>query len=170
MKNNKFVMLLIIFSISGILNAQVNSSQTSEAPIMEISPDTLRTENQKSPIKAFVLSLVGGVTILPGLGQHYNGEHKKGYLMGAAWYSGMIILISTLSRDTETTGQIIGFPLVYGSLLWSSIDAPISAKRINRRSKQKYGHMIEFSNEFFIVGVNLNIDNKTFGPVITVYF
>ncbi len=117
MKNNKYVVLLIIFSISGILNAQVNSSQTSETPIIEILPDTLNTENQKSPTKAFVLSLVGGVTILPGLGQHYNGEHKKGFLMGAAWYSGMIILISTLSRDTETTGQVIGFPLVYGSLL-----------------------------------------------------
>lgn len=167
MKKNKYVVLLIIFSISGILNAQVNSSET---PIMEISPDTLKSENQKSPTKAFVLSLVGGATILPGLGQHYNGEHKKGYLMGAAWYSGMIILFCTLDRDIETTAQLIAFPLVYGSFLWSCIDAPISAKRINGRSQQKYGHMIEFSNELFIVGVNLNIDNKTFGPVITVYF
>jgi len=164
------LILLIFFSISGLLNAQNNSSQTIETANTEISPDTLRSVKQKSPTKAFVLSLVGGVTILPGLGQHYNGEHKKGFLLGAAWFSGMIVLYSTVGRDSETTGQIIGFPLVLGSILWSCIDAPISAKKINELTQKKYGHMFEFANRFSVVGVDPSIYKNTIGILISMHY
>lgn len=170
MNKINLLILLIIFSISGFLNAQDYSSQTVETSNTEISPDTLKPDKLKSPTKAFMLSLVGGVTILPGLGQHYNGEHKKGFLLGAAWFSGMIVLYSTVSRDSETTGQIIGFPLVLGSLLWSCIDAPISAKRLNGQAQQKHGHMFEFTNELSFVGVDPSISKNRYGIVITVHF
>jgi len=168
--NTKTVIIVFIMIFSASLYSQTNNFQGSTDKSEKTLSDTLKSLNRKSPTTAFLLSLAGGVTLLPGLGQHYNGEHKKGFLMGAAWYSGMIILFSTESRDTETTGQIIGLPLVLGSIIWSCIDAPLSANKINRKAQHKFSHMLEFSNERFIVGVDININDKTLRQVITVYF
>ncbi len=110
-------------------NVYVFSGYTDETT----KKDTLQFKNRKSPATAFVLSLVGGATFLPGLGQHYNGEHNKGLLMGAVWFTGWFIAAGTADRDSEKTGQAIGLPLVFGAFIWSCIDAPISANKINKR-------------------------------------
>jgi len=138
----------------------------------ETKRDTLQLKNRKSPTTAFILSLVGGATILPGLGQHYNGEHNKGLLMGAGWLAGMAILFPTEGTEHEKTGQIIGMPLLLTAFIWSCIDAPISANKINKRMREQntHGHMLEFYKGQYALGVDLNITEKAIGPNLTLHF
>jgi hypothetical protein len=77
--------------------------------------------------------------VLPGAGQVYNGHYLKAAVMfgGAALTAGPIILTASdvLGLDDDTSGtavHILGAAGV-GLILWSWIDAPLSAKAINRR-------------------------------------
>lgn len=149
-------------------SARIFGSSTYE----ETGQDTIRSIKRKSPTTAFILSLVGGATILPGLGQHYNGEHNKGLLMGAVWFAGWIIAARTLDTDYEKEGQIVGLPLVFAAFIWSCVDAPISANKINKRQREQntYGHMLEFHKKQYTLGIDLNICEKTIGPNLTLHF
>jgi hypothetical protein len=91
-------------------------------------------EGRESPPLALALSVV-----LPGAGQVYNGHYLKAAVMcgGAALTAGPIILTASdvLGLDDDTSGtavHILGAAGV-GLILWSWIDAPLSAKAINRR-------------------------------------
>ena len=154
--------------LSSSSNVHIFSGSTDE----ETKQDTLQLKNRKSPITAFVLSLVGGATIVPALGQHYNGEHNKGLLMGAGWLVGMAILFPTEGTEHEKTGQIIGFPLVYTAFIWSCIDAPISAKRINKRLQQQntYGHLLEFNHTHYVWGIDLIIAGNFIDTKLSFHF
>ena len=94
--------------------------------------------------------------LLPGCGQFYNGQHRKGgiqlviYGIGwglALWGGTDVTIIETpgyYSRTySPTTTSYIGFGLLAGTWLWSVIDAPISAKNIN---KKEYGHLIKLGD------------------------
>lgn len=105
----------------------------------------------RSPGLAFLFSF-----LLPGGGQYYNHQHGKGAAMTALWVGG--IVTASTSRgprspqrefcytdfngnytceyyntgvDVQTT---IGMVTMYGTWLWSIIDAPIIAARTNRRN------------------------------------
>jgi hypothetical protein len=138
----------------------------------ETKRDSLQLKGRKSPTTAFILSLVGGATILPALGQHYNGDHNKGFQMGAIWLGGMAILFGTEGTEREKTGQVIGMPLLFTALIWSCVDAPISANKINKRMREQnsYGHMLEFYKGQYTLGVDLNITEKAIGPNLTLHF
>ena len=89
---------------------------------------------RKSPALALALSVV-----VPGAGQVYNGHYLKGALVfgGAALMAGPIILTASdvLGLDDDTSGttvHVLGAAGM-GLILWSWIDAPLSAKAINRR-------------------------------------
>jgi len=168
-------LLLVSLLLSAALNAQTVSSQTAESEgssFMDANQDTVQMENSKSPALACVLSLVGGATILPGLGQHYNGEHKKGWYMGAIWLGGMAAAVGTVGRDNEKTGQAIGIPLILTAWLWSCIDAPLSANKINKRSRQQiaYGHILEFHRGQFVIGADLKVADGAIRPTVTIHF
>ncbi len=99
-------------------------------------------KGKKSPIKAFLLSL-----IFPGLGQYYNGEYWKGIIQDALYIGGAILTykgvlgLNLQSDDGENTNNSgsdskltsIGISISLAAALWSIIDAPISAIKNTRR-------------------------------------
>ncbi|MCY3771031.1 MAG: hypothetical protein OXG98_03280, partial [Gemmatimonadetes bacterium] len=111
--------------------------------------------NEKNPWAAFFLSW-----LIPGGGQFYNGENTKGGLMLLGAATGVGILVYGVNdKKEESSGSItqtpgsttfhfryeersnetainIGAAVLVGSVIWSIIDAPISANRINRELRQ----------------------------------
>lgn len=114
---------------------------------------------EKNPWAAFLYSM-----LIPGGGQFYNDQGKKGLLMlsGAAAGIGLVVYgisdrqeessesitrtdtptttSTTISRHYEETGNEtainIGLLVYLASSTWSIIDAPISSNRINREARQ----------------------------------
>jgi TM2 domain-containing membrane protein YozV len=87
---------------------------------------------RKSPFLAWFLSW-----LYPGVGQFYNGSVGKGVTMTALATGGLGCLYAgVIDFDNGGEGDLIGVGLlVYlGASVWSMIDAPISAARINRRN------------------------------------
>ena len=94
---------------------------------------------EKNPWLAFVLSFV-----ITGTGQFYNGENKKGVVMLAGAVTGFGMIVSQIENDAipEDNGVVTaGAILALGSGLWSMIDAPMSANRINREMRQASFHI-----------------------------
>ncbi len=94
---------------------------------------------EKNPWLAFVLSFV-----ITGTGQFYNGENKKGVAMLAGAVTGAGMIVSQIEDDAipEDNGVVTaGALLLVGSSLWSIIDAPLSANRINREMRQASFHI-----------------------------
>lgn len=94
---------------------------------------------EKNPWLAFVLSAV-----ITGTGQFYNGENKKGVAMLAGAVTGVGMIVSQIEDDAipEDNGVVAaGALLAFGSSLWSMIDAPLSANRINREMRQASFHI-----------------------------
>jgi hypothetical protein len=129
----------IVFQIS--LIAQVdflnrNSSYANDYNY-ELLQDTVKV-NEKSPWLAFLLSY-----FLPGMGQIYNGETVKGILLAGGFVAGasMAVLGAGGSEHSSSTNKPIfysGLTMAAVSYLWSLIDAPISASRINDENGKKF--------------------------------
>lgn len=89
---------------------------------------------EKSPALALGLSL-----LVPGAGQFYNGQPLKGAVMlgGAVASSWAIVLTATdileLDDDTSSTTVHVLGGVGMAIVVWSWIDAPLSARAINRR-------------------------------------
>jgi hypothetical protein len=76
---------------------------------------------QKNPYLALGLS-----TLLPGLGQFYNGQPGKGVLH-------LVLLFGSFVAAAEYQGipEEVGLVGMFGTYVWSMIDAPLTAKRLN---------------------------------------
>jgi len=137
---------------------------TKEAPL---GGSTSSTVSEKSPVLAFVLSF-----ILPGAGQYYNGDITKGVIMTGAAAAGIATMLAAGYEDvfhkdpyyyasygywTEetTTWLYVGAGVAGAAAIWSWIDAPISASRINEERARSYGHMFEWETSLGIAGVDL---------------
>ena len=101
----------------------------------------------KSPTTAFLYSF-----LLPGGGQFYNGESKKGLIQLGIAVTGVLLAYSNWTeyewvRDDyywasygytreygNETLMYTGIALYLGGAVWSMIDAPMSAKKINRQN------------------------------------
>ncbi len=83
------------------------------------------------------VAYVGGLTMLTG-----------GFLAG--WMDAM----SGESADVEETVAISGLIIAAGSWVWSIVDAPISASRINERGLRQHGHLIELDCGEYVLGVD----------------
>ncbi len=121
-----------------------------------------RTLSQKkNPMVALGLSFP-----IVGSGQFYNGEYTKGVAqMGAA----VVGLGLVLSNDDWRS--IPGYVLLLGGAIWSLIDAPMSANRINRQNQlASHGHLIELDGERATVGIDPVTSNRGIGTVLTLRF
>lgn len=121
-----------------------------------------RTLSQKkNPMVALGLSFP-----IVGSGQFYNGEYTKGVAqMGAA----VVGLGLVLSNDDWRS--IPGYVLLLGGAIWSLIDAPMSANRINRQNQlASHGHLIELDGERATVGIDPVTSNRGLGTVLTLRF
>jgi hypothetical protein len=73
-----------------------------------------------------------GLSLLfPGLGQFYNGENKKGIIFLAVGGTSLLVAVSA-----DPYGDLVGWfsAAFVTSWIWSQIDAPSSAKRLNRQN------------------------------------
>ena len=133
---------------------------------------------KKNPWLAFGLS-----AIIIGGGQFYNGQHAKGVAQLGGVILGFGLMLSAIEDDYENIyGDWIdpdddygraafGALLFLGSSLWSMIDAPISANRINRQSQQpSYGHLIELGGSRATLGVDPVVSHRSLGTRLTLHF
>lgn len=112
----------------------------------------------RSPGLAFLFSF-----LLPGGGQYYNHQHAKGGAMTGLWFAGIITVGVAASYNvdcyerydgsiicdyTENEGAeaaaAVGGMVMGGTWLWSIIDAPVNAARINRNNATG---LLEFQKE-----------------------
>ena len=130
-------------------------------------------KERKSPELAFVLSL-----IFPGGGQFYNGDISKGITQQLLIAGGLVLVISEASKnrggfiDTRnSTFKIVGITMVAGGVLWSLIDAPISASKKNKMLAQnQYGHLLEFQSGKHVVGFDLGYYGSNLAGKLTLHF
>ena len=112
----------------------------------------------RSPGLAFLFSF-----LLPGGGQYYNKEYVKGGIMTGLWFAGMITSAIgasqditcydhpnsnsfTCTHDDDPNPAIaVGGTVMFGTWLWSVIDAPVRASRNNKGLKAT--GLLEFEND-----------------------
>ena len=87
---------------------------------------------EKNPWLAFGLSF-----LVTGVGQWYNGHYAKGTIQLVTATTGAVAFLSD-SDDDNNVGNVgeIGALVWLGSVVWSLVDAPVSANRINRQARQ----------------------------------
>lgn len=97
----------------------------------QLATPVASSQSRKSPALAMVLS-----SIAPGGGQMYNQQWWKAAAFGGAEILGFVLAIEGgLACDVgeQCPGAVAGVFLFLGSYFWSIVDAPISARAINRR-------------------------------------
>ena len=133
---------------------------------------------EKNPMVSCILSI-----LLPGVGQFYNGEPLKGVgFLGiaigglVAFHYGEQVVVewdgwnARGRKRSEVLGTAGAFTFL-GSYIWSAVDAPISANRINRQSQRlSYGHLMEFEGSRTTLGVDPVVSHKNLGTRLTLHF
>ena len=144
---------------------------------------------KKEPWLAFALSLV-----MPGTGQFYNDQYTKGTVQVSAFAAGAgLVFLGVRDNykahqtradgsvhypwiDPEGNNKTMALP---GGILWacahvwSVIDAPLSAIRINEQSQQPdpaYGHLLEFDGGRATLGVDPVVWPDVSGARLTLHF
>ncbi len=77
------------------------------------------------------------------------------------------------NRDTDNGDwkSIPGYMLLLGGAIWSLIDAPMSANRINRQNRQfSYGHLIQLDGDSTALGIDPVTSRNRLGTVLTLRF
>ena len=137
-----------------------------------------RTLSQKkNPMVALGLSFP-----IVGSGQFYNGEYTKGVAQMGAAIVGLGLVLSAggdnmdspegnLDADNDDWRSIPGYVLFLGGAVWSLIDAPMSANRINRQNQGiSYGHLIEIDGDRATVGIDPMTSRTKLGTLFTLRF
>jgi hypothetical protein len=130
---------------------------------------------EKSPFAAFLLSFM-----VPGLGQYYNGHFVKGAIQQAFFVGGWIMISASIENDESGFSPFAdhnpdllwsGVIVTGGAWLWSTIDAPMAANKINKERKQSYGHLIQVNKNQYVIGLDLGADaHKKPIAILSVHF
>lgn len=163
------VSVLIAAVISPVYGQQtkvmmLNNGQITSPDDFYVPPQV--SVEEKNPWIAFLLS-----TAIVGSGQFYNQQYSKGSAMfvGAATGVGMYffsradnytheISFKHIDRkDNDSMGNV-GVGLTLGFIVWSMIDAPISAIKINERNQQAVtmGPMIDRDRIGVVISLNFD--------------
>lgn len=151
-------------------------------PEVQIKEPELQRE--KCPATAFFLSL-----LMPGGGQYYNREPLKALVQQALVITGSVVTLTLGTRDsvwlewddrfnmhmprsrTLTTPWLyVGLGTIAAGWIWSMIDAPLSASKINRERRQQMGHLIEFNNDNYALGLDVATKKEGIEAKITLHF
>lgn len=143
---------------------------------------------EKSPGVAWLLSF-----LVPGVGQHYNGDYTKGVIMHVTYIGGFALAVGAGTRDyrnwyqnwdpygnpydqwdrySENTAWLyVGTSLMLSTWIWSQVDAALSAGTINRQRREYFGHMLEFDFGKHVVGLDLGqVDGGGFSARLALHF
>ena len=116
-----FVVALALPSQAADRSTIIRLDQTADASASSVAA-------AKNPWVAFALSFT-----IPGAGQFYNGEPKKAVAMLAGMIGGLAFTTASQTDDDELNARMgVGILVMAGCSLWSMIDAPLSAERINK--------------------------------------
>ena len=158
-------------------------AKISKEPVMGMGRGTRIIK--KNPWIAFGLSLP-----VPGAGQVYNEQLGKGAIQFGVAVVGFGLMFSAVEDsyyyrwegnyyrrwidpdpDDDDWKALLGLSLWFGSHLWSIIDAPVSANRINQQSQQPYyGHLIELGGSRAALGVDPIVSRNRLGTRLTLHF
>ena len=154
---------------------------TTDEKVKIVKVPVLVKAKQKEPWLAFALSFV-----LPGTGQFYNDQYTKGALqLGAVMAGAGLVFVGVQDNykawdgpwiDPDQDNNRIGVPggiLWACTHLWSIIDAPLSAIRINEQSQQPepaYGHLLEFDGDRVTLGADPVVWPDRSGAKLTLHF
>jgi len=138
----KQFLLIVFVLLSEITSAQqmVASTSVPESQVVVWSVDQdvwsadSTTFKRRDPGMALFLSM-----ILPGGGQFYNGQGGKGTFFLLAGATSAVLFVSSgpgalADLGNRSAGTKLGFYGMIGIGLWSMIDAPIMANRLNREN------------------------------------
>ncbi len=134
-----FLVIIFSFLLCGAsfgVNAQYTNTITDPVDTLdELAEASDKYKKKRSPAGAGLMSL-----IIPGTGQIYNKQYVKSGVFFVTWAAGFGLIAAEFSNTSLWTGEVsgpetggIGMILFFGSMLASSIDAVISANRINER-------------------------------------
>lgn len=98
------------------------------ADLESITKETVQVEGEKSPVLHCIASAI------PGLGQHLNGDHAKGFIIEGVCLASYIVA-ATSEKGISDQGQAVVFAY-YAAMLFGLIDAPVSAIEKNERRKK----------------------------------
>jgi len=146
-----------------VFKMQDISKITKEKQVKKQVPNTRR----KSPGTAIALSL-----LTPGIGQFYNGDVGKGFIHLSVHLVSVPASIIVVAHDEEDEDYLkVAFIAIAGvNYIWSLVDASSSAKRINKRRKQSYGHQFEYDYKKHVVGIDIGKVNNVMGGQVSIHF
>ena len=123
--------------------------------------------HRKSPVVACALSL-----FIPGAGQAYNDEWGKGAIHFVV--GGVLAFPVGLAASYGGPGGAanilvgVGALIVLGVRVWSIIDAPISANRINKQAQ--FAHLFQMDAGRFVIGADPVVRRNGVGGALTIHF
>ena len=139
---------------------------------------------KKDPWIAFGLS-----AIFPGGGQVYNDHRGKAAVLSTVTIIGAVIAIINVTNNYEDISDyeeiyddladfslddgvlVFGSLLCLGGYLYSVIDAPKSAIKINQQGwRLSYGHMIEFEGDRTTLGIDPVVSLNRFSTILTFHW
>ncbi len=120
------ITLTILLIVAAVLcHAQDTTSvESANDQVESANPDF----KYRNPAAAFGLSL-----LISGAGQFYNGQNTKGAVMLGSSALGVGLWVNGVKNSNPDTG-IPGFFMMIGVGLWSIVDAPIVANRLNKEN------------------------------------
>ena len=146
-------------------------AEISRDPVMKMEEGFIKAK-KKNPWLASGLSL-----LIPGTGQFYNDQQKKGLPQLGVALAGAGLMwwavrdnyeswesyqenpswnpLDWIDEDGDDKLFYLGTPLWLGSLVWSVIDANLSANRINQEGEQPdFGYLLELDTGQVTLGVD----------------
>lgn len=132
---------------------------------------------KKNPMVALGLSFP-----IIGAGQFYNGQYAKGAIQLGAGIVGLGLTLSAsgdnqdqpdgnLDVDSDDWMSVPGYLLLFGGAIWSLIDAPMSANRINQQSQTaSFGHLFQLDGDRTMLGMNPVASRNGLGTLFTLRF
>lgn len=151
---------IIILAIA-LVSLQAQAQNKSEAVFPGPIPQEQEQVEEKNPWHAFGLSV-----LITGGGQWYNEQYGKGLAQFGIAVAGAGVMLAALEDNTnnidvdddDTLGGV-GAMMWLGAIVWSLVDAPMSANAINKERRESARFQI---NPF--------VGNRTVGAQLTLRF
>ncbi len=138
-------------------------AKMSKEPMMRMGGGEDIDIKKKDPILAFGLSFV-----ITGLGQFYNEQYGKGVAQFVAVVAGCALYVTADHFGDDKS--LAGLLLLEGGWLWSVIDAPISANKINQSRQPSYGHLIQLDGDRLTLGIDMTARRNGPSAMLTLHF